>query len=445
MKGISSFLSFLLIALSVQAKAIHLKQNTNLNQVLKDSYTTFIVDESLDLHGTSIVLPFRSTLSFSTNGSINNGQVIGNSSLIKAGTSQIFNSIKIGGSWRNSKVYSRWFKFKDGQENNNDVFAQLMQLCGGNQLTRFYMQKGTYYVSAIHRSAPILVPSNVYWHNEATIKMLPTDLEWYNIVLLNKSNNVTIDGGMFIGDVEKHKGQTGEWGHGIKCGGATNVVIKNLICSHCWGDGIDLIEGIDKQQKPTINCNNVTVEHVKCLNNRRQGISIEAALNVKLINCEFAYTGFPKFTSPGAGLDIEPWTDNRAKVWNVTVIGCKLHDNKGYDIQCEPNIKKLKSFTQLNNNISLLRSEIGTMRIQYTKGIFVRDCSITKDLFVQWTDGIELRKSRIENFKKREMVTNIKIKNCDIKSKSNDLYCAVSLVGLAVFALVGGMKYKKVI
>lgn len=45
-------------------------------------------------------------------------------------------------------------------------------------------------------------------------------------------------------------------------------------------------------------------------------------------------------------------------------------------------------FTQLHNNISLLRSEIGTMRIQYIKGIFVRDCSITKDLLVQWTDGV---------------------------------------------------------
>lgn len=37
------------------------------------------------------------------------------------------------------------------------------------------------------------------------------------------------------------------------------------------------------------------------------------------------------------------------------------------------------------------------------------------------------------------------MKNCDIKSKSNDLYCAVSLVGLAVFALVADIKYKKVI
>lgn len=445
MKIINSILCFLMIALSVQAKTIHLKQNTDLTKVFRDTYTSFIVEDSIDLHGTTIRLPFRSTLSFAINGSIHNGQIIGNSSLIKADDRYILGNVKIAGSWRNTKVYSCWFKLLEGKTSNNDILAQLMQLCTGKQLTHFYMQKGTFYVSAIYRSAPILIPSNVYWHNEATIKMLPTDLEWYNIVLLNKSNNVTIDGGMFIGDVEKHKGQTGEWGHGIKCGGATNVVIKNLICSHCWGDGIDLIEGIDKQQEPTINCNNVTIEHVKCLNNRRQGISIEAASNVKLINCEFAYTGFPKFTSPGAGLDIEPWTDNRNKVWNVTVMGCKLHGNKGYDIQCEPNIKKSKSFTQLHNNISLLRNEIGTMRIQYTKGIFVRDCFITKDLFVQWTDDIELRKSRIENFKKKENVTNIKMKNCDIKSKSNDLYCAISLVGLTVFALVSGIKYKKVI
>lgn len=445
MKVINSVLSFLMIVLSVQAKSIHLKQNTILDKNIWESYTTFIVDDRLDLQGALIRLPFKSTLSFTANGSIHNGRIVGNYSLIKAGSRLIFDNVTIEGNWRNTKVYSKWFYLDNGHKSNNYIFAQLMQLCSGKQLTHFYMQKGTYCVSAIHRSAPILVPSNVYWHNEATIKMLPTDLEWYNIVLLNKSNNVTIDGGMFIGDVEKHKGQTGEWGHGIKCGGATNVVIKNLICSHCWGDGIDLIEGIDKQQKPSINCNNVTVEHVKCLNNRRQGISIEAASNVKLINCEFAYTGFPKFTSPGAGLDIEPWTDNRDKVWNVTVMGCKLHDNKGYDIQCEPNIKKSKSYTQLHNNISLLRNEIGTMRIQYTKGIFVRDCSITKDLFVQWTDGIELRKSKIENFKKREKVTNIKMKNCNIKSKSNDLYCTVSLVGLTVFALVGGMKYKKVI
>lgn len=340
MKVINCILCLLMIALSVQAKTIHLKQNTDLTKVFGDAYTSFIVEDSLDLHGATIRLPFRSTLSFAINGSIHNGQIIGNSSLIKADERFILDNIKIAGSWRNTKVYSCWFKLLEGKTSNNDIFAQLMQLCTGKQLTHFYMQKGSYYVSAIYRSAPILIPSNVYWHNEATIKMLPTDLEWYNIVYLNKSTNVTIDGGRFMGDVEHHKGNSGEWGHGIKCGGASNVVIKNVTCSHCWGDGIDLIEGLDNNKKPTYNCNNIVIDNVKCLNNRRQGISIEAASNVKILNSEFAYTGFPKYTSPGAGLDIEPWTDNKNKVWSVSVVNCKFHDNKGLDVQCEPNIKK---------------------------------------------------------------------------------------------------------
>lgn len=37
-----------MIALSVQAKSIHLKQNTILDKNIWESYTTFIVDDGLD-------------------------------------------------------------------------------------------------------------------------------------------------------------------------------------------------------------------------------------------------------------------------------------------------------------------------------------------------------------------------------------------------------------
>ena len=431
-----------MIALSVQAKTIHLKQNTDLTKVFGDAYTSFIVEDSLDLHGATIRLPFRSTLSFAINGSIHNGQIIGNSSLIKADERFILDNIKIAGSWRNTKVYSCWFKLLEDKVSNNDVFAQLMQLCTGKQLTHFYMQKGTYYVSAIYRSAPILIPSNVYWHNEATIKMLPTDLEWYNIVYLNKSTNVTIDGGRFMGDVEHHKGNSGEWGHGIKCGGASNVVIKNVTCSHCWGDGIDLIEGLDNNKKPTYNCNNIVIDNVKCLNNRRQGISIEAASNVKILNSEFAYTGFPKYTSPGAGLDIEPWTDNLNKVWNVTVVNCKFYDNKGLDVQCEPNIKKRESFATLRNDIFFSKCEIGSMRIQYTKDVVLKKCRISEILLIQWTDGVELQESKIERFKKGKKSSNVKMKKSEINFKPSIMSYTIPFVGFSALAFVCFTKYK---
>ena len=445
MKTVCSILCSLVFALSIQAKTIHLRQRSNLSEVMKYANSTYVVEENLDLHGVTMQLPQNSVLSFSANGMVLNGKIIGTHSVIKADARLVFDNVKIEGSWKNGLVYSQWFKFKDGQMDNNDAFAQLMQLCTGSQFTHFYMQKGTYYVSAIYRSAPILVPSNVYWHNEAIIKMLPTDLEWYNIVYLNKSNNVTIDGGTFIGDVENHKGNTGEWGHGIKCGGATNIVIKNVMCSYCWGDGIDLIEGVDEKKKPTVNCNNITINNVKCYNNRRQGISIEAASNVKIVDSEFAYTGSPKFTSPGAGLDIEPWTDNENKVWNVTVERCKFHDNKGLDVQCEPNVKKLAAFVKLHNNILFSKCEIGSMRIQYTKGIFMKNCNLSKDLLVRWADGVELRKTKIEKFKKGEKSSNVKVVNSDIKNKADLVFFTVPLVGISVLALTGIVKYKRVI
>lgn len=63
------------------------------------------------------------------------------------------------------------------------------------------------------------MPSNVYWHNKATIRMLPIDMAKYSIVCINKSDNITIDGRIFIGDFEMRIGRVGEWGHGMKCEG----------------------------------------------------------------------------------------------------------------------------------------------------------------------------------------------------------------------------------
>lgn len=443
MRVIFSLFNFLLITLPVSAKTVHIMSEHRLGEALKYANTTYVIDESLNLKGRILQLPKNSILDFSSGGKINNGEIVGNNSIIKANAKLIFENIKIGGTWENTEVYSQWFQLSESQVSNDGVFSNLMQLCTGNKLTHFYMQKGTYYVAAVYRSAPIWVPSNVYWHNEATIKMLPTDMDRYNIVYLQKSNNVTIDGGAFIGDVESHKDKTGEWGHGIKCGGASNVVIKNVTCSYCWGDGIDLIEGLDENKKPTLNCNRITIDNVKCFYNRRQGISIEAASNVKITNSEFAYTGFPKYTSPGAGLDIEPWTDNKDKVWNITIVNCRFHDNRGLDVQCEPNVRKEKSFAKLHNNINFSKCDIGSMRIRYTKNITLLGCNVSKALYVLWADGVRLRKTTIEKYVKGEKLNNIKIIDCKIRP--NLLSYTVPVVGVSALVLFVIAKYKNVI
>lgn len=151
----------------------------------------------------------------------------------------------------------------------------------------------------------------------------------------------------------------------------------------------------------------------------------------------------PKYTLPGAGLDIEPWTNNQDKVWNVSVVNCTFHDNEGLDVQCEPNIKKLASFAVLKNNITFSKCNIGSMRIQYTKDIVLKNCNVSKNLLIQWTDGVVVRKSKIEKFKKGNKSSNVKMQNCEIKTKPSIVAYAIPLVGFSAFALVGFTKSKE--
>ena len=437
-------LLFVLWPSTIHSKTIIIRKYSDFLAIPSSGKVSCVIYANINFKGKEIKLPPNSSLVFKNGALIKNGIVYGHNSTIVAESKRIFSNIEIGGTWNNPKVYSQWLDFREG-EDNTKRFQNLMQLCNGGRMTHLYMLKGTYYVSSLYRSAPILIPSNVYWHNEAIVRMLPSDMEWYNIVYLNKSENVTIDGGCFIGDVESHKGKTGEWGHGIKCGGASNVTIKNVTCSYCWGDGIDLIEGMDEHGKPTINCDKINIDNVKCFNNRRQGISIEAATNVSIRNSEIAYTGIPKLTSPGAGMDIEPWADNTNKVWNLIVYNCKFHDNKGLDVQCEPNVQKKEQFSFLHNNIRIEKCEIGTMRIQYTKGIVLMQCDVNKYLFVQNTDNIELRKTNVGEYRKGKNIRRLKLVSSKLNTNSELLSLLIPILGISGLSLVGLAKYKGVI
>jgi len=288
-----------------------------------------------------------------------------------------------------------------------------MNLCFGDEFTHFYLDQGEFFVSAIPSSAPIIVPSNVYWHNDAVIQMLPNAYVKYNLVLILKSKNVTIDGGVFIGDVKEHTGNEGEWGHGIKCSGASNIRLLNLTCKEFWGDGIDIIEALDNNNEASINCKNVTIKNVKSLYNRRQGLSIEAGSNIKIEDSEFAYTGQIKYTIPAAGIDIEPWSDNKDKVWNVYIINSYLHDNSGFDLKCEPNVMRGESFKTLKNNIVVKKSKVGKCRVFYTYHIKISDCDLYSYFEVTNSDDVIVSRSFIKQYVKGRNVGKIKFLNCN--------------------------------
>lgn len=83
------------------------------------------------------------------------------------------------------------------------------------------------------------------------------------------------------------------------------------------------------------------------------------------------------------------------------------------------------------------------MRIQYTKDIVLKNCNVSKILLIQWTDGVEVRKSKIENFKKGNKSSNVKMQNSEIKSKPSLMSIAIPLVGFSAFVLVGFIKSRE--
>lgn len=322
---------------------------------------------------------------------------------IKAPKEQIFSNVVISGTWDNEIIYGDWFDFDiSGKKDNIHNFENLMALCSGGNMTQLYLAKGVYCVSQVNNSAPIVVPSNVYWHNSATIQLLPSNYTHYAIVSIKQAKNVVIDGGVFVGDLKTHLGTKGEWGHGIKVEGSSNVTIKNLQTRECWGDGIDLVEGeyVDSLKVGVGNCYRVTIDNVKSLYNRRQGLSIEAAKNVVVKNSEFAYTGKFKMTEPGCGVDIEPWCKNEEKIDNISFANCFVHDNNPErDFCIESNlvywgIESNPEYTPAND-IRVKNSKIGKLHIQGANTVAITNCDIDDIMRCTFSHNIDVSESVI--------------------------------------------------
>lgn len=412
MKRLSFLLYIYFLSLSINGKTIHIVSQLGLREQLCIPNAEYVVSVNIDLNGDTIKLPPNSVLRFKGRYKIKNAVLVGDNSSIIASPIMIFENVLIDGYWKNTKVYGQWFNTNQYDTHHNIFFKNLMKLCGGTCKTHLYLGKGEYCVAAIPYSAPIVVPSHTVWHNSATIRMLPCEYEKYSMVLLAGVSDVTIDGGRFIGDAETHSGHVGEWGHGIKCGGARNIVLANLTCENFWGDGIDLIEGYVNKGDTAINCDGVKIQNVKCLRNRRQGMSIEAAHNVIVCNSEFAYTGTLKFTEPGAGIDIEPWCTNNEKIKFVTLRNCYMHDNVGLDFQCEPNLLLRENYASLVNNIVMKGCTMGNSRIQLTNGIRILKCVINQELLIRNVISVNFEGSFVRNFRRQDSCEKLVFKNC---------------------------------
>ena len=226
----SRFIIFLLFFLDLQVNAnaamrrVTLIKSKPIKEQICSNNTNYIIKFNFDLKNETLVIPENCCLTFK-GGQIKNGNIKGNGTRIKAGKRLLFDKVSLSGVWENDTVYSEWLNFKSGDTvDNKNEFINLMTLANGVVYTHLYMQRGTYYCSVVKESSYIKVPSNVYWHNQATICQIETDLQKYAFVLIRRSHNVTIDGGAFIGDIRRHKDRGGQWGYGIKVAGSNNAV-----------------------------------------------------------------------------------------------------------------------------------------------------------------------------------------------------------------------------
>ena len=283
------------------------------------------ITKDIDLEGGTLTIPAGCTLDFQ-GGSFTNGTIVGTNSDIRADEHvTIFKGIVIKGTWKVKEIISGWFNFvQTAGYNNLQNFNNLFTLTSDSFSGTVNIDGGTYYITISGNTDFISINNNTIVNLAGTIRLNPNDLANYKMFKLSGKSNITIQGGGTIyGDVEGHTGTTGEWGMGITILDGNGITIKGITVRNCWGDGIYI-----GQTENTVNNYpiNILIDNVTVTNNRRQGITITSVQNLTIRNCRVLNTGAIKFTSPGAGIDIEPNIAN-AMLENINIEGCYFAGN----------------------------------------------------------------------------------------------------------------------
>lgn len=176
----------------------------------------------------------------------------------------------------------------DGVTDNTSTFRALL----GTGDRTIHISAGVYVTGKLD------IPSNtiLILDSGATIEdsgqLGPDDplitIEGSNVYIAGTGAHVLSNRSYYVG---------GEQRHGVFIYGASNVVIDGLESSNNSGDGF-YVGG--PQGQPS---QDITLQDCMASNNRRQGLSITSARNVKVVDCQFQNTNG---TAPQFGIDLEP-------------------------------------------------------------------------------------------------------------------------------------------
>lgn len=198
--------------------------------------------------------------------------------------------------------------------------------------SRVHFPKGVYLVDAdVRRCLKVRSGQTITLDKGAIIKAMGNALAHYQVLSIEKVRDVSISGGVVVGERTAHLGRDGEHGMGIGIYDSTDVVLRNITVKDCWGDGIYVggrgFEGRSER---------IRIENCRTENNRRQGLTISAVDICTVAGGRFAGTNG---IAPAAGIDIEPnhgeiWgiSKRKAGVSRVVIAGVECSGNEGHGI-----------------------------------------------------------------------------------------------------------------
>ncbi len=154
----------------------------------------------------------------------------------------------------------------------------------------------------------------------AVIRLQPTSLSGY-VVLAVSAEDCRITGGVVVGDLRRHGGTEGEWGHGVSLvAGADRCTLTGVTATECWGDGFFVAGAVT----------DVHLEGCVAADNRRQGLSVVDAVRPRVTGGRYGSTGRLGQTVPASGIDLEPNLDGA--VVGAVLERVALSGNRGHGL-----------------------------------------------------------------------------------------------------------------
>lgn len=328
------------------------QQATVLTQQMVDAVRdSLVISRDLSLEGAEIVLPKDLTLVF-RGGSLDGGTLVGNGCRLRVlQETPLFGlSLRISGVWDVPEVFDWWFSF-DATEGavSNQIIENALAFSSDSTFCHIWFdadriyyfelpykgradlgemisyrmvdgkKKRNYYelgMDAYSFLRIFTIPSNTHLTVNNQLKMLPTSVGAYYVFWEFGKEKVTVDGhGTIAGDNDWHRfdspmsGKTyyGEWGHLFKCVRCSDFVFKDITLADSFGDCIMYSGSYYPDDTGERWASGLSVENVKILRARRNGMSI-GARNVVIRNCHFEGCGSKQIrgTAPRSAIDFEP-------------------------------------------------------------------------------------------------------------------------------------------